>query len=130
TIVRIKDRTYATLEGETTPPPVLVSSDTLAGMVSEDWKEETRFTDEEFRAIVSLLHGPGVVWKLEFGDLVLLQPERINAYAAALVRKVRKHINESGVISESDVLAGALEYADMGRLPEGDEAIILRAMHL
>jgi hypothetical protein len=99
-------------------------------MVSEEWKEEPKFTEDEFRAVVNLLHGPGVVWKLEFGDLVLLQPERINAYAAALVRKVRKHIDEIGVIPEAEVLAGELEYADMVRLPKDEEDIILRAMHL
>lgn len=76
------------------------------------------------------MYGPGVVWKLEFGDLVLLQPERINAYAAALVRRVRKHIREIGVIPEEEVLAGNLEYADMARLPKEEEDIVLRAMHL
>jgi WD40 repeat protein/DNA-directed RNA polymerase subunit RPC12/RpoP len=131
-IVRIKDRTYARSGGEEepTPGPVLVSSYALALMVSKEWKEEPEFTEDEFRAVVSLLHGPGVVWKLEFGDLVLLQPERINAYAAALVRKVRKHINEIGVIPEADVLAGDLEFADMVRLPKDEEEIVLRAMHL
>jgi WD40 repeat protein len=129
-IVRIKDRTYAGPNGEGKPTPVLVSSEALSKLVSEDWKEESTFTDEEFRAVVSLLHGPGVVWKLEFGDLVLLQPERINAYAAALVRKVRKQIDEIGVIPEEQVLAGDLEYADMSRLPKDEEDIILRAMHL
>ncbi|HYX17437.1 MAG TPA: TIR domain-containing protein, partial [Nostoc sp.] len=44
------------------------------------------FAIEELRAVVGLLAGPGLVWKLEFGDFVLLQPERINAYASALVR--------------------------------------------
>src|SRR5262245_27513184 len=112
------------------PVPILMSSDALARSVAEDWEEESRFTKEEFRTVVSLLHGPGVVWKLEFGDLVLLQPERINAYAAALVRRVRKHVNEIGVIPELEVLAGDLEYADMTRLPKEEESHVLRAMHL
>jgi GTPase SAR1 family protein/DNA-directed RNA polymerase subunit RPC12/RpoP len=131
-IVRIKDRTYSTPKGKKkpTPAPVLLSSDALARMVSKQWREKPKFTEDEFRAVVSLLHGPGVVWKLEFGDLVLLQPERINAYSAALVRKVRKHINEIGVIPEAEVLAGDLEFADMVRLPKDEENIVLRAMHL
>ncbi|NMF83934.1 hypothetical protein [Nodosilinea sp. P-1105] len=45
------------------------------------------FTMEELRAVVGLLSGPGLVWKLEFGDFMLLQPERINAYSSALIRK-------------------------------------------
>jgi hypothetical protein len=34
------------------------------------------FTIEELRAVVGLLAGPGIVWQLEFGDFVLLQPVR------------------------------------------------------
>lgn len=70
-----------------------------------------------------------MVWQLEFGDFVLLIPERVNAYAAAVIRKVRAHTEEIGVIVEEDVLAGKLDYQDMRRLPEDEEQIVLRAMH-
>lgn len=87
------------------------------------------FTLEQLRAVVGLLAGPGVVWQLEFGDFVLLIPERVNAYAAAVIRKVRAHTEEIGVIGEEDVLAGELDYQDMRRLPPEEEQIVLRAMH-
>jgi small GTP-binding protein len=87
------------------------------------------FTVEELRAVSGLLASPGVVWQLEFGDFVLLQPERINSYAAAVIRKVRKHPEEIGVISEKDVLAADLDFQDMKRLPLDEEQIVLRAMH-
>jgi small GTP-binding protein len=87
------------------------------------------FTVEQLRAVVGLLAGPGVVWQLEFGDFVLLQPERINAYAAAVIRKIRAHAEEIGTIAEEDVLAGRLDYQDMRRLPQDEEQIVLRAMH-
>jgi small GTP-binding protein len=88
-----------------------------------------QFTPEELRAVVGLLAGPGNVWKLEFGDFVLLQPERINVYAAAVIRTVRAHTEEIGCIVEKDVLAGRLDYQDMKRLPADEEPIVLRAMH-
>ena len=44
------------------------------------------FTDEQLRAVVGLLSGPGVVWELKFGSWVLLRPEQINAYAQAVVQ--------------------------------------------
>jgi hypothetical protein len=47
------------------------------------------FADEELRAVLTLLAGPGVVWELAFGSWVLLQPERINAYAQAVFRTLR-----------------------------------------
>ena len=46
--------------------------------------EFPHFSDEELRAVLTLLAGPGVVWELAFGSWVLLQPERINAYAQAV----------------------------------------------
>ena len=49
---------------------------------------EEQFSLDELRAVVGLLAGPGVVRQLDFGDFVLLQPERINAYAAAVIRSV------------------------------------------
>ncbi len=87
------------------------------------------FKLEELRAVVGLLAGPGVVWQLEFGDFVLLQPERINGYAAAVMRKVRAHPDEIGSVLEEDVLAGKVDYQDMQRLPRNEEQIVLRAMH-
>ena len=90
---------------------------------------EELFTLDELRAVVGLLAGPGVVWKLEFGDFVLLHPERINAYAAAVIRSVRAHTEEIGCIFEARVLAGDLDYQDMQRLPLDEEQIVLRAMH-
>jgi hypothetical protein len=55
-----------------------------------------------------LLAGPGIVWQLGFGDFVLLYPERINSYAAAVIRKVRAHTEEIGIILEEDVLSEIL----------------------
>jgi len=87
------------------------------------------FSLEELQAVVGLLASPGIVWQLEFGDFVLLQPERINSYAAAVIRKVRSHTDEIGSILEEEVLAGKLDYQDLKRLPPDEEQIVLRAMH-
>lgn len=87
------------------------------------------FTYDELEAVVGLLAGPGHVWRLEFGQFVLLRPERINSYAAAVGRTVRSHLQEIGVIPESAMLAGQLNFGDVQRLPAREEAIVLRAMH-
>jgi small GTP-binding protein len=87
------------------------------------------FMPEELRSVVGLLAGPGVVWQLEFGDFVLLQPERINSYAAAVIRTVRAHTDEIGCILEEHILAGNLDFLGMQRLSEVEEQIVLRAMH-
>jgi hypothetical protein len=57
--------------------------ETLQLRLSGEFK---RFADAELRAVLTLLADPGVVWGLAFGSWVLLQPERINAYAQAVIR--------------------------------------------
>ena len=87
------------------------------------------FTLEELRAVIRLLVGPGVVWQLKFGDFVLLEPERVNSYAAAVIRSVRANTEEIGCIGEEDVLRGRLDYQDMERLPKEEEQVVLLAMN-
>jgi hypothetical protein len=60
--------------------------ETLQLRLSGEFK---RFADEELRAVLTLLAGPGVVWELAFGSWVLLQPERINAYAQSVMRTLQ-----------------------------------------
>jgi len=60
--------------------------------------------------VVSLLAGPGVVWELKFGSWVLLQPERINAYAQAVIQTMREDEHERGCLPEERVLNGELTY--------------------
>ena len=88
------------------------------------------FKDEELKAVVGLLAGPGVVWELKFGSWVLLQPERINAYAQAVIQTMRADEYERGCIPEERVLNGDLTYqSSMQRLEAEEERFVLLAMH-
>jgi len=92
--------------------------------------EFTRFTDDELRAVVSLLAGPGVVWELKFGSWVLLQPERINAYAQAVIQTMREDEHERGCLPEERILNGDLTYhSSVTRLEADEERFVLLAMH-
>ena len=92
--------------------------------------EPSRFTDDELKAVVSLLTGPGVVWELKFGSWVLLQPERINAYAQAVIQTMREDRFERGCLPEERVLNGDLTYhSSMTRLEADEERFIMLAMH-
>ncbi len=86
------------------------------------------FSPEILRTVVGLLANAGVVWRLDFGGYVLLQPERINAYAGALVRAVRAHSDEIGCIAEADVLRGNFPVPEEVKLEHDDEDVVLRAM--
>jgi small GTP-binding protein len=88
------------------------------------------FGDEELRTVVGLLSGPGVVWQLEFGDFVLLQPELINSYAQAVIQTLKEDEFERGCLAEERVLSGDLRYPPQTqRLAPQEERFILLAMH-
>lgn len=88
------------------------------------------FDDGELRAVLRLLAGPGVVWELAFGSWVLLQPERINAYAQAVIRTLQSDEHQRGCLMEDQVLRGDLAYeSSMPRLDSEEERFVLLAMH-
>ena len=92
--------------------------------------EYNRFADQELHAVLTLLAGPGVVWELAFGSWVLLQPERINAYAQAVIRTLQADGHQRGCVMEERVLKGDLSYeSSMPRLAGDDERFVLLAMH-
>ena len=92
--------------------------------------EDVQFRDDKLKAVVVLLAGPGVVWEPAFGSWVLLQPERINAYAQAVIQTLRADQYERGAIAEEGVLRGDLAYqSSMQRLPAEEERFVLLAMH-
>jgi hypothetical protein len=87
-----------------------------------------RFAAEELRALLSLLGGPGVMWELAFGSWVLLQPERINAYAQAVIRTLQADEHQRGCLMEERVLKGDLSHeSSMPRLAADEERFVLLA---
>jgi GTPase SAR1 family protein len=82
----------------------------------------------ELEKVLSLLAGPGMIQRLDFGGFILLRPEVLSRYAAAVVRKVRHHPEELGCIREDEFLAGNLDYHDFKRLPRDDEGVVLRTL--
>ncbi|MCY2995674.1 MAG: DUF4365 domain-containing protein, partial [Planctomycetota bacterium] len=86
------------------------------------------FALAELEAVVGLLAGPGMIQRLDFGGFILLRPEVLSRYAAAVVRKVRKHPQELCCIREDELLAGDLDYQDFQRLPCEDETVVLRTL--
>ena len=79
------------------------------GCLSARWRHPAPFLPRVFavmRRVLTLLAGPGVVWELAFGSWVLLQPERINAYAQAVIRTLQADEHQRGCLMEERVLKG------------------------
>ena len=92
--------------------------------------QNATFSDDELKAVIKLLTGPGAVWALKFGSWILLQPEVINAYAQAVIQTMREDDLERGCIAEERVLKGDLTYHSTAeRLPNEEERFVLLAMH-
>lgn len=82
----------------------------------------------DLETVLDLLAGPGMIQRLDFGGFILLRPEVLSHYAAALVRKLRQHPQELGCIREDEVLTGDLDYQDFKRLTRDDETVVLRTL--
>jgi small GTP-binding protein len=87
------------------------------------------FSDDQLRAVISLLAGPGVVAELKFGGWVLFQPELINAHAQAVLQTIREDASEMGCIAEDRVLQGNLIFHTISTISTDDQKFILLAMH-
>ncbi|RPE38592.1 WD40 repeat protein [Streptomyces sp. Ag109_O5-1] len=62
-------------------------------------------TLDEFRTLLAGLDTEGLLRRLRFGDLVLLQPTIVGAYASMLVIAAQQVADGSGTLTEDDVLA-------------------------
>lgn len=89
---------------------------------------EQHFGEAEGRTAVTLLANHGLVMPFKFGDLVLLRPEALNGYAAAVIRAARAHVDEIGCVAEQDIFARRLDLEGVDRLAPADEELLLRAM--
>lgn len=98
---------------------------------------DDKFTDSELETVISLLDGPGVVKELGFGTYILLRPEWINAYAQAVIRKLRADAKDLGCLPVQSIAEGKLifqmkqadgETVEAKRLKPREERIVLQAM--
>ncbi|XVU21003.1 TIR domain-containing protein [Actinoplanes sp. CA-054009] len=88
--------------------------------------------EEELRAsfdtCVRVLELRDLVRRLSFGDFVLLRPELLDSYAAALVIAARDQPDGLGNIAEDDALAGRFPLPAEDRLPPAEERLLLIAV--
>ncbi len=85
--------------------------------------------EADVRTAVTLLANHWLVRPLKFGDLVLLRPDLVSGYAAAIIRAARAHKDEIGCVTEEDIYRGDFDFTGVERLEHrADEELLLRAL--
>jgi small GTP-binding protein len=86
---------------------------------------ETEELRAQFDTCIGLLEGQGLIQRLSFGGLVLLQPELRDAYASAMVIAARDEPEGRGNIPEEDALAGTFFIPPDERLQNKEQERLL-----
>jgi small GTP-binding protein len=85
--------------------------------------------DAQFETCIRLVEARDLIKRLSFGNLVLLQPELLDAYASALVNAVKDEPDGLGSILEEKVLSGDFFMSEEERLKDKEqEKLLLIAM--
>jgi len=83
----------------------------------------------QFETCIGRVESRGLIRRLNFGNLILLQPELLDAYASALVNAVKDEPDGLGSIAEKKVYSGEFSIAQDERLPDREqEKLLLIAM--
>jgi small GTP-binding protein len=98
----------------------------LASQSTTGEREDAR---AEFETCIGLVEAQGLIRRLSFGGLVLLQPELLDAYASALINAARAEPDELGSISEEEAKSGSFFSSESERIADRDlEKLLLIAM--
>jgi len=82
----------------------------------------------QFETCIGRVESRGLIRRLSFGDLVLLQPELLDAYASAMVNAAKEEPDGLGCIVEEDALAGRFRMPEDERIKDkGQEKLLLIA---
>jgi energy-coupling factor transporter ATP-binding protein EcfA2 len=115
------------LIGEKTSGRLLAGADDLyRGLLQA--RPELRDSAElrqQFDACAGRVAARGLIRRLHFGNLILLQPERLDAYASALINAAKEEPEGEGAIREADARAGAFRMPESERVRDKEQERLL-----
>ncbi len=95
----------------------------------EDAPKETAELPAQFETCVGLVESAGLIRRLSFGKLVLLQPEMLDTYASALVNSIKDEPDGPGNIAEEYVRRCDFRMPQSERIKDREqERLLLIAM--
>lgn len=87
--------------------------------------EDSREMRAQFETCINLVESRDLIKRLSFGDIVLLQPELLDAYASSIVEAAREEPDGLGCISEVDVLNGRFPMSEEERIQDEEKEKLL-----
>jgi small GTP-binding protein len=79
----------------------------------------------QFETCIGRVESRGLIRHLNFGNLILLQPEMLDAYASALVNAAKEEPDGLGCIKEDDARVGRFLMSDEERVKDKDQEKLL-----
>lgn len=92
---------------------------------SKDPLTDSEETRKQFEACVGRIESRGLIRRLSFGELILLQPEFLDAYASAIINEARQEPDGMGSIAEQAILAGSFRMSKDERIRNRDQEKLL-----
>jgi small GTP-binding protein len=87
--------------------------------------EDESAARSEFEVCIGLVESWGLIRRLSFGNLVLLQPELLDGYAAAIINAAREEPDGMGAVSEKAVVEGCIPVPEGSRISNREEEKLL-----
>ena len=90
-----------------------------------EFPQEEETLPLQFKTCVRLMGSRGLIRRLSFGNLVLLQPELLDAYASAMVNAAKGEPDGLGSITEEDARSGRFTMPQDERVHNDDQEKLL-----
>lgn len=92
---------------------------------TEKAPEETDKLYEQFETCIRLVESQGLIKRLSFGNIILLQPEFLDAYASAMVNEAKDEPDGLGCISEENARTGRFRMSEDERIEDKEQEKLL-----
>jgi small GTP-binding protein len=96
-----------------------------AFLTSKACPTETKDLRPQFETCIRLLEARGLIRHLSFGNLILLQPEFLDAYASAIVNAAKEEPDGLGCIPEYDALGRRFRMSEDERIKDKEQEKLL-----
>ncbi|MBT7806692.1 hypothetical protein HN766_14445 [Candidatus Poribacteria bacterium] len=106
---------------------ILCTEEELYRAFVESSDDDAGDPQREFGICIGLVEGRGLIKRLSFGGLVLLQPEYLDAYASSIVNAARAEPDGMGCVLEEDVQRGGFDIPSDVRVDDAEQEKLLLA---